>query len=212
MLQLYYTGCGEVDEAGECSLFSDYSREKLSQLRSPTLRKQMIAAELLLMRGMRRTGYSAEFPLHILTNQFGKPYIPDSAVHFSISHSGERVCCALSDHEIGLDVQEIVEPREAMLRRCFSEREQQFVRESDRPAAVFTRLWCLKESYVKATGLGLSHRLDSLALDLTEPVSLPSDARARFWVWEDAGFQTALCTLDGCDPKPEQIEYIEFGW
>lgn|SRR5574344_1026484 len=37
----------------------------------------------------------------------GKPYIKDSNIYFSISHSIDRVVCAISDKEIGIDIEKI---------------------------------------------------------------------------------------------------------
>ena len=211
MLRLYYAECETLDTAGDDSLFSVYRREKLAQVRAPELRKQMTAAELLLMRAVKEAGVGAAFPLRIQTDLFGKPFLPDLPLYFSLSHSGRRVCCALSDRDIGFDVQKISRPHDALLRRCLSERERSRICESANPAAAFTLLWCVKESYVKATGEGLSRALETLELSLERPLRVRGDYRARFWTWEEPAYQASLCTLDGSDPQPERIEKLELG-
>ena len=79
------------------------------------------------------------------------------------------------------------------------------------PAARFTLLWCVKESYVKAKGEGLSSAFDSLELSLINTIRINTDRKARFWTWEGAEYQTALCTLDGSDPYPDRVEFVELG-
>ena len=211
MLRLYYAACGKLDETVDDSRFSDYRREKLAHTRAPELRKQMIAAELLLIRAVQEANSGIALPLQICTDESGKPYFPNSPLHLNLSHSAERVCCALSDHEVGLDVQKIRNPHDAMLRRCFSAEEQRYIQESVDPAARFTLLWCVKESYVKAKGEGLSSAFDSLELSLINTIRINTDRKARFWTWEGAEYQTALCTLDGSDPYPDRVEFVELG-
>ncbi|MCD8231379.1 MAG: 4'-phosphopantetheinyl transferase superfamily protein [Clostridiales bacterium] len=93
-------------------------------------------------------------------DEFGKPYIaelPD--VHFSISHSGGFWACAVSDVEVGLDLQEVKTAREEKLaRRFFHPSEIAWL--EGHGFNEFFRLWAYKESYVKYTGAGLRDGLD----------------------------------------------------
>jgi len=87
----------------------------------------------------------------------GKPYlqrIPD--VHFSLSHSGEFVMCAVSDEDIGCDIQQISASRISVANRFFTEQEKIQVSSANDLQVEFTRLWTLKESYVKMMGTGIS--------------------------------------------------------
>ena len=38
-------------------------------------------------------------------DKFGKPYFENSDIYFNISHSGNYVVAAVSEHEIGVDIQ-----------------------------------------------------------------------------------------------------------
>jgi len=65
-----------------------------------------------------------------------------------LSHSGHLVICAVSEQEIGADIQ---------IRRPFSAGVQQrFFTEQEREHMDMLRLWTLKESYGKLTGEGIS--------------------------------------------------------
>ena len=43
----------------------------------------------------------------IAETSMGKPYFPDSAWHFSISHTKSHVFCALADCSVGIDAEEL---------------------------------------------------------------------------------------------------------
>lgn len=91
----------------------------------------------------------------------GKPYLVGKDAYFSISHSTQWVALAVSDTEIGADIQVISPIRSSVLRRCFTNEEQEWIG-SD--AERFTRLWTQKEAYAKYTGRGITAPLpDSVA-------------------------------------------------
>lgn len=100
----------------------------------------------------------------------GKPFFPDfHEIHFNISHSGNYAAVALSDIEIGLDIQEMrISDPERLARtgkRVFPEEEYRaFLACGDRRTAFF-REWALREAYVKWTGEGLTRDLRSLPMD-----------------------------------------------
>lgn len=92
----------------------------------------------------------------IAVAQRGKPYFVEGSWHFSISHTKNRVFCALSTHPVGLDAEET--DREINLRlaeKILSEPERiRFEAAADKRAALL-KLWVLKEAAVKLTGDGL---------------------------------------------------------
>lgn len=80
----------------------------------------------------------------------GKPYLPDSGIHISLSHSKGICAVAVADRLVGVDV-EIVKKSYPphMIERSLSESEKA-VYNGD-----FTRLWCRKEVIAKMTGKGI---------------------------------------------------------
>ena len=88
----------------------------------------------------------------------GKPYFPDSNLHFSITHTKTRVFCALSDVPVGLDAEDLgrkVSP--SLAEKILSPGElaqYEALPEEDRNDALL-RFWVLKEAEVKCSGLGL---------------------------------------------------------
>ena len=145
-------------------------------------RRRSVAAWLLLRQMLAERGLDAD-SLTITENEFGKPDF-DSAlgVHFSLSHAGDRVMVAVSDAEVGCDVERIVPIDDGMLKMALAETERMSLAAFSGEARdrAFIRLWVRKESYVKAVGRGLDIDLSTFsALDMP-----PSSG----WIWHDFDF------------------------
>lgn len=100
--------------------------------------------------------------------RLGKPYFKNLPCHFSLSHSGEYVFCAVSDEEIGADIQMCKTLKNHHLeKRYFTEREQQLLvgEKGEERQKKFYRLWTKKEAYGKLTGDGIG---DAVGLDTQE--------------------------------------------
>jgi 4'-phosphopantetheinyl transferase len=103
------------------------------------------------------------------TGPHGRPAIAGGdSVHFNLSHCDGLVACAISRAvEPGIDVENLerVVPSDVVA-TCLAADEAKWLYglpATAQPAA-FLRLWTLKEAYIKATGLGLSQRLDAFAI------------------------------------------------
>ena len=82
----------------------------------------------------------------IRINEWGKPFAPDGGC-FNISHSGSYVLFALSDFEIGCDIERLrfVDPLKTG-RAVFGETERQYITDSHDKIGSFLKLWTKKES------------------------------------------------------------------
>ena len=82
-------------------------------------------------------------------NEYGKPYAHNGKF-FNISHSGNFVALAISDYEVGVDV-------EAIKKRDLSFLTNIFVEDDIKGASLEDTylLWCNKESLAKCVGRGL---------------------------------------------------------
>ena len=142
------------------SLRSRLSAARLTYIDSlhGTSRQQSFTASLLLDEAIRLCCPSVPRPLDIAANENGKPYLtaaPD--VHFSLSHSAAWAVCAVSDHPVGVDIQQCRSFKPNIADRFFHPDEVQYLSSlspAERENAFYT-LWALKESYVKADGRGL---------------------------------------------------------
>lgn len=103
----------------------------------------------------------------------GKPYFRGlspaaeegvSAIHFSVSHSGNWWGCLMGEEPVGFDMEvcrEKVNYRK-IAKRFFTEDECDLV--LDAGPEVFFDLWVRKEAYVKYTGAGLAEGLNSFSV------------------------------------------------
>ena len=119
-------------------------------------RKRCVRAYMLLWEGLSRE-YGVVCPPVFDFGSHGKPVLRDDpGLHFSLSHSGNAVLCALDCHPVGADIEMIRRKNLAYLLSVFSDPEQASIARADSPETCFTRLWTRKESYLKLTGEGLT--------------------------------------------------------
>jgi 4'-phosphopantetheinyl transferase len=85
----------------------------------------------------------------------GKPYLADNPdTFFSITHLDKWAILAVADCEIGMDAQMPRKVCPRLAARSTTPEEQAWIKEDTEPN--FTRLWTMKEAYLKYTGTGLT--------------------------------------------------------
>ena len=81
-----------------------YRQQKVDAYSSAPEKRLCLGTGLVFSHAIRQAGFS-ESELKIAYGENGKPYFKnDLDFHFSLSHSGERAMCAVSDEPIGCDV------------------------------------------------------------------------------------------------------------
>lgn len=200
MLFVFYANIDSVPDSPDGLSLSSYRLEMLASCRSAKRRRQGIGAELLLIHVLRSVSPDLHLPLSIAAEPDGKPYLKDSALHFSLSHSGSFAACALSDLPVGLDLEYRGRISDALLRRSFSPEEQTLIRSSQDSDLLFTRIWTGKESFVKATGQGILSPLREI-----QPLNPP--AGVSFWHKDLESFCLSVCVL-GFSAEPDRFEQI----
>ncbi|MBD5535075.1 MAG: 4'-phosphopantetheinyl transferase superfamily protein [Lachnospiraceae bacterium] len=140
-------------------------------------------------------------PVEIVKAPGGKPSLPDSrGLFFNLSHSGAYAACAISDREVGLDIQECREAvSPAVLNRVLYEMEKDSCTglSEEEKAAFFFRIWAAKEAYVKCTGEGLAKRFSALFADWKggSVTDTERDVRRKLYaVKAPDGYALAVCT------------------
>jgi len=100
----------------------------------------------------------------------GKPYFPNSGLHFSLSHTKSHVFCALSNRPIGIDAEEL--DRDIPLKlagKILSPGElTQYEAAEDKRLALLT-FWVLKEAQAKCLGTGLQVWPNHTVFSLDDP-------------------------------------------
>ena len=175
MIQVYYTEVFPFLE--ENTFFSHLNkieeerRKKILKNNNEKVRLRSLSAGCLLHDVLcRKLGISPENsqPFDIAYEEGGKPYLVKyPKLHFNLSHSGDYVCCAVGDVPVGVDIQKLVEIREGVAGRFFTDEDNERLAkctEKEREK-LFFRMWSIKESYIKLTGKGLSGGLDHFEID-----------------------------------------------
>ncbi len=166
-------------------------RQKTDRYRRESDRRLSLGAGVLLAYALREFGYADE-PV-FRTGEHGKPYI-EGGPEFSVSHSGEYVLCAVSDVPVGCDVELVAEQPRGVAKRFFTADE--FAECTC--AEDFFRIWTRKESFIKATGLGMSLPLTSFS---TFGGTVTRDGVDWFIKnYALSGYACALCTRGDCLP------------
>jgi 4'-phosphopantetheinyl transferase len=174
-----------------------------------------LLGEALLLHGL---GWPPLREVRFTTNPFGKPALSGGGPEFNISHADGLVACALDACPVGIDVERIRPLDLNLAERCFSldERRRLFACPEEDRLGLFFSIWCAKESFIKAEGLGLSLPLESFtALPEGDAVALGGKADDRYWRirFQDAGpdHRLALCCRAGRrHPRAEFLPLQEF--
>jgi 4'-phosphopantetheinyl transferase len=108
--------------------------------------------------------------------EYGKPFLPQSDIHFNVSHSGEVVAIALAANEVGVDIEakHRIPEIAAIAARFFSKEEAERVSAASDATDEFFRIWTMKEAIVKAAGQGLGLPLDRFTVPSSAPSPRPA--------------------------------------
>ena len=91
----------------------------------------------------------------VLYNEYGKPYFKRNPIHFSISHSGEIIICAINDDsEIGIDIEKIIPINFYDFESQISSNDWLKIISYENPQIAFYDYWTKKEAAIKAYGFG----------------------------------------------------------
>ena len=148
--------CQKVDKdarhwAGLLFGRADRRALRLSRLRGIQLARSM-SAELACRELL--ADLLPEGPYALAEDELGKPYLPESRFHVSLSHSGNYVAAAVADVPVGIDIQTLRIISDRVLLRWFSPAEREWIGKAGLPERAI-RLWTMKEAYGKLQGLGI---------------------------------------------------------
>lgn len=172
--QLYVIPLGEQMTLAERERYLPYipaeKRQRLPKFRHwQDAQRTLLGYSLLSFILARETGYKRD-KLEWVFDYYGKPHLPGINLHFNLSHSGDFIACAVSPTIIGTDVETIQPIDLSIAEHFFSPAEVQdlFRLPEERRMEYFFNLWTLKESYIKAEGLGVSIPLHSFSFQVVD--------------------------------------------
>ena len=118
--------------------------------------KENANAKELLKESLKKDYNISDY--EIIYNEYNKPYLKNKKIYFNISHSNGTIVLVISDKEIGVDVEYFVY-KESVVRKYFTNNEQNEILNSTNKVYDFTRIWVMKEAFVKMKGIGISYGL-----------------------------------------------------
>jgi 4'-phosphopantetheinyl transferase len=99
----------------------------------------------------------------IQKSPMGKPFLKNlKNIDFNITHSGNWVACAIDINNIGIDIEYIKDINLTDFKEILSTKEINYI---DEKLENFYQIWTLKESYIKALGVGVYQSLSSFTIE-----------------------------------------------
>jgi 4'-phosphopantetheinyl transferase len=219
------------DEIGDPVLAREYARilsederQRQSRFHFARDRHRYLVTHALLRLVLSRYAAVAPADWTFTTNQYGRPEVandlPDARrIRFNISHTNSLIAIAVTlDRAVGVDTENVVaHPAPVEIAdRFFASGEVAALRAlpQQQQQHRFFEHWTLKESYIKARGMGLSLPLDKFGFQLSEsgrielsvaPELADDPSRWRFWHFQPTlEYMVALCA-ERSDAEPPQV-------
>ncbi|MFZ6658970.1 4'-phosphopantetheinyl transferase family protein [Undibacterium sp. TJN19] len=160
------------------SLLNVQEQERLSRLAFDHLKTEYLLTRTLCRTSLSRYASIAPQDWSFRTNAYGRPEIETPAappdLRFNLSNARSLVACIVTRGcEAGIDVEEVNRKTETLsiAEHVFSAVELSGLKAlpQAQQRQRFFDLWTLKESYIKARGMGLSIPLDQFSFVLADP-------------------------------------------
>ena len=165
-MKLYKIRISEIEKTSFEKWFSEMTEERKAEvlrLKAAEKQAQKIAAHHLCRSSISEFCGIPETDIILARTEYGKPYAEGLPVHFSVSHSGDYAVCAVSENEIGIDIEKIRKINPNLSTRFASENETEYI--SSHENGLF-EIWTLKEAYFKCIGTGLGPDIKSVSFSI----------------------------------------------
>lgn len=181
-----------------------YRQKKIDAFKPAPSKKLSLGAGILLYMGFKELG------LEKAEIEFGKNDKPlikgNSEICFNLSHSGSMAVCAISDKNVGIDIEENKIFSEKLINYIYNEKETNYIKgialDQKNENKMFTKLWTMKESLMKYDGTGLSMGPSSIIIDMeNESFSLKKGVKFEnvfFTSYELLDYQVSVCSEYDC--------------
>lgn len=115
----------------------------------------------------------------IYLSDSGKPFFKDSKIFFNYSHSKNYIACAISQHEVGIDIEQTNIIISDNISKKYLDNEEDNLKRIE--------IWVKKESYSKLKGLGLQIGFQNIKLDkLKEKSFFKKEKQYMFSIYCDS--------------------------
>lgn len=170
-----------------------FRRSKVDNFHFTNDKKLSAGAYLLLEKLLHEVGI--EKPT-LKYGKYGKAYISNfEDIYFNLTHSKKMVSCAISDREVGVDV-EYIDPTIDLniAKNYFYNEEYESIINSQNPVNDFFKYWVLKESYMKYTGLGFQLNLNEFTIEIKNEIKLKGNDKLKFSLFNLEEYKLGVCS------------------
>ncbi len=144
---------------------SDSRKEEIRNIKIKSKQISRIVSDHLCRKAVSEFCNIPETEIGFSKNEYGKPYASGTDACFSVSHSGNLVICAVSENEIGIDIEKKRKIRLDAAKKFANDAEMEYIgNDTDR----FFEIWTLKEAYFKCIGTGLGADIKTVFFRKTE--------------------------------------------
>lgn len=197
MIKVVYAKVSDFPSETEGLALSEYRLKKLEKIADVHKRRQGIAAELLLNYLIEATFPEHSAPFDLYQDEFGKAHLKDIPLFFSISHSGDYSACAVSDKDIGIDIEAKDTYNENVAKRFFNKEDWVLIEEAADKKYMFAKLWTIKESALKCLGTGLRKPLKNVKLLSETLVKIEPEGMTKHILHQyKEGVHLSICSSD----------------
>jgi 4'-phosphopantetheinyl transferase len=139
------------------SLMSEGRKKRVELLHFEKDKKLSVCGEMLARKMLAEYCCIPPESIKFSTDENGKPFAENLNVCFNISHSGDYVLCAVSDKNIGADIELMRDIDDKLISYVCCEEELNYVYETgaDKEKRFF-EIWTAKEAYFKCIGTGIT--------------------------------------------------------
>ena len=165
-MKIYSRNISEIvdsDIAAWFNMMSNERKETVRRLKNLRKQKSKIVADNLCRNAISDFCGISPDKIEFGTTENGKPFATGIDIHFNISHSGDMVVCAISEKEIGIDIEEIREINPRASEKFACEKECDYINSHKNG---FFEIWTLKEAYFKCIGTGLGADIKNVFFDI----------------------------------------------
>ena len=213
MIYTYFIDVTQLDNEtlfrDKLNLLSPYRQQKIALLKHEKDKYRSLGAGIALDHALETYGLR-EKSIEYEFGEWGKPtlkYHPN--IHFSLSHSGDYAICSIGDKAMGNDIELIKQGRLKVADRFFAKEELDWmyaVQDEEEVTQRMFRIWTMKESFLKATGKGISLPLGDFAVVVDEEkqkIRVKHTFNAKYYHMKEyseiPGYRVAVCCEESRD-------------
>lgn len=157
----------DADFQNALELLTQEEQKSIILKKNYKYRCQSLISILLMKRAIKDTLGLTENCFKIKRNNMNRPYIETNEevnIDFNISHSNEWVICAISKiGKVGVDIEEIIPIDINIGKEFLSKDEFKYLHTyAGKKINLFYKFWTLKESFLKAVGVGINDSIKEI--------------------------------------------------